>query len=107
MLLTEAACRSDFFVSYQATWGAIPVKPLTLPRCMHPRTAEDTFGVAGADGDVVEDGGARARESVRRSARVAHRIAHAPGVTLCHCSYCWWWAWWRRPSAPLSRSRAG
>ena len=48
--LTEAACRSDFFVSYQATWGAIPVKPLTLPRCMHPRTAEDTFGVAGADG---------------------------------------------------------
>ena len=39
--LTEAACRSDFFVSYQATWGAIPVKPLTLPRCMHPRTAAD------------------------------------------------------------------
>ena len=48
--LTEAACSSDFFLSYQATWGAIPVKPLTLPRCMHPRTADDTFGVVGASG---------------------------------------------------------
>ena len=48
--LTEAACSSDFFVSYQATWGAIPVKPLTLPRCMHPPTADDTFGVVGATG---------------------------------------------------------
>ncbi len=44
------ACTSDFFFSYQATWGAIPVKPLTLPRCLHPRSADDTFGVTRPDG---------------------------------------------------------
>ena len=34
----------------QATWGAIPIKPLSLPRCMHPRTADDTYGMLGANG---------------------------------------------------------
>lgn len=48
--LSEAACSTEFFVSYQATWGAIPVQPFTLPRCMHPRSADDTFGVARAGG---------------------------------------------------------
>ena len=29
-------CDADFFVSYQATWGANPVSPDTIPRCLHP-----------------------------------------------------------------------
>ena len=32
----EAACDSDFFLSYQATWGAMPVLPFTVPTCLHP-----------------------------------------------------------------------
>ena len=30
-------CDADFFVSYQATWGANPVSPDTIPRCLHRR----------------------------------------------------------------------
>jgi len=28
------ACDADFFLSYQATWGAIPLRPDSLPGCM-------------------------------------------------------------------------
>jgi len=39
-------CDSDFFVSYQATWGAVPVLPESLPHCLH--------GAREADGRVGE-----------------------------------------------------
>ena len=61
--LSDQACSSDFFLSYQATWGAIPVKPFTLPSCMHPRSADDTFGITRGAGGArkpvlwVMDGG--------------------------------------------------
>ena len=35
--VSETVCGSDFFLSYQATWGAMPVDPMTLPSCLHPR----------------------------------------------------------------------
>ena len=34
--VNEAVCHSDFFLSYQATWGAMPADPLTVPSCLHP-----------------------------------------------------------------------
>ena len=34
--VARAACTTDFFVSYQATWGAMPVLPFTVPECLHP-----------------------------------------------------------------------
>ena len=65
--LSEHACDADFFLSYQATWGAIPVKPHTLPKCMHPRMADDTFGITRVGGwppRSPEDDGPGARKPV-------------------------------------------
>ena len=28
--VSQSVCDSDFFVSYQATWGAMPVEPTTV-----------------------------------------------------------------------------
>ena len=39
--VSEAVCTSDFFVSYQATWGAMPAEPTTLPSCLHPKDGGD------------------------------------------------------------------
>lgn len=41
--VSEHVCNSDFFLSYQATWGAMPIDPLTLPTCLHP-SADDPSG---------------------------------------------------------------
>ena len=46
--VSRHVCASDFFVSYQATWGAVPVLPETIPRCLH--------GARSADGRVEEFG---------------------------------------------------
>ena len=34
--VSETVCNSDFFVSYQATWGAMPIEPRSIPSCLHP-----------------------------------------------------------------------
>jgi hypothetical protein len=34
--VSESVCDSEFFLSYQATWGAMPIDPTTLPKCLHP-----------------------------------------------------------------------
>ena len=39
--ISQKACDSDFFVSYQATWGAMPIDPLTVPECLHPKPGGD------------------------------------------------------------------
>ena len=46
--VSKHVCESDFFISYQATWGAVPVLPETIPSCLH--------GARGADGRVEEFG---------------------------------------------------
>ncbi|KAL3892847.1 MAG: hypothetical protein SGPRY_014726, partial [Prymnesium sp.] len=46
--VSEQVCSSSFFVSYQATWGAVPVLPESIPACLH--------GKRGADGRVVKFG---------------------------------------------------
>ena len=35
--VSDSVCDSDFFVTYAATWGAMPVDPATLPTCLHPK----------------------------------------------------------------------
>ena len=42
--VARAVCDADFFLSYQATWGAMPIDPFTVPACLHP-AAESTDGV--------------------------------------------------------------
>jgi len=32
--ISEHVCESDFFVTYQATWGAMPIDPSSLPSCL-------------------------------------------------------------------------
>lgn len=44
--VSKSVCGSDFFVSYQATWGAMPIKPDTVPACLHP-AADDPSGKFG------------------------------------------------------------
>ena len=41
----KAVCDADFFVSYQATWGAMPVDPTSLPACLRVDA-----GAKGTDG---------------------------------------------------------
>ena len=48
----ESACASDFFVSYQATWGAMPVEPRSLPPCLHPRDGAATYSLKHSSGVV-------------------------------------------------------
>ena len=40
--VSESVCDSEFFLSYQATWGAMPIEPTTLPRCLHPDPSDST-----------------------------------------------------------------
>jgi len=41
----QSVCDSDFFVSYQATWGAMPVIPTSLPSCLHPQDGSETYAL--------------------------------------------------------------
>jgi len=36
----DSVCKSDFFLSYQATWGAMPIEPTSLPQCLHPSPSD-------------------------------------------------------------------
>jgi len=45
--VSSRACMSDFFVSYQATWGAVPIVPTSLPKCMHPLAEGGSYGLGG------------------------------------------------------------
>ena len=39
------AASTDFFVSYQATWGAMPIEPTSVPRCLHPAAGSNAYGL--------------------------------------------------------------
>ncbi|KAL1527534.1 hypothetical protein AB1Y20_008923 [Prymnesium parvum] len=54
--VSKHVCAAHFFVSYQATWGAVPVLPETVPRCLH--------GSRGTDGRVEQFG--LLRDGVRK-----------------------------------------
>ena len=93
--VSAAACESDFFVSYQATWGAMPVDPTSLPKCLHLGAAD-----AARDGAATTDGSYGLRH--RRSGAIKPILWIVDGCGLHEMEFCDPRRW-RLPQAVLPK----